>query len=386
MPATASERASRVFTHILKYVLPLVAGASTFAAFELGADRLIGDLQDPVMAGLMFAWLFGAMLWGAFGVVRHADRLAEALGEPYGTLVLTLAVVGIEVALIAAVMLTGEAAPTLARDTMFAVLMMVLNGLAGASLLLGGLRHGQQDYNLPGARAFIAVLLPLAVFALVLPNFTTSTPNPTFDPYQAAFFACVTVLLYAVFLGIQTTRHRTFFEEPEVSGDGEAAADAFHPDQVLERKPTAGFHAAFLILTLIPIILLAERLAKIVDFGIVEVAAPPAIGGVIIALLVLMPEGLAALRAARANRLQRSVNLLLGAALSTIGLTVPAALAISLVIAQPITLGLDDTSMVMLFLTLLMSSMTFGGIRTSVLQGAVHLVLFFAYLMLIFSP
>ena len=386
MPATASRKASRVATHILKYVLPLVVGASTYAAFELGADRLIGNLQDPVMAGLMFAWLFGAMLWGAFGVVRHADRLAEALGEPYGTLVLTLGVVGIEVALIAAVMLTGEAAPTLARDTMFAVLMMVLNGLAGASLLLGGLRHGQQDYNLPGARAFIAVLLPLAVFALVLPNFTTSTPNPTFDPYQAAFFACVTVLLYAVFLGIQTTRHRTFFEEPEAPGDADAAADAFHPDQILERKPTASFHAAFLILTLLPIILLAERLATIVDFGIVEIAAPPAVGGVIIALLVLMPEGLAALRAARANRLQRSVNLLLGAALSTIGLTVPAALAISLVTSQPITLGLDETSMVMLLLTLLMSSMTFGGIRTSVLQGAVHLVLFLAYLMLIFSP
>lgn len=385
MPVAAPRNASRV-TQTLKYVLPVIAGAATFASFEFGADQLLENLHDPMTMGLLFLWLFSAILWGAFGVVRHADRLAEALGEPYGTLVLTLAVVGIEVALIAAVMLTGEAAPTLARDTMFAVLMIVLNGLAGVSLLLGGLRHGQQDYNLPGARAFIAVLVPLAVFALVLPNFTTSTPNPTFDPFQAAFFACITVLLYAIFLGIQTTRHRTFFEEPDAPGDGEAAADAFHPDQVLERKPTVGFHAAFLILTLIPIILLAERLAKIVDYGIVEAAAPPAVGGVIIALLVLMPEGLAALRAARANRLQRSVNLLLGSALSTIGLTVPAALAISLVISQPITLGLDETSMVMLLLTLLMSSLTFGGIRTSVLQGAVHLVLFLAFLMLIFSP
>ena len=385
MPVAAPRNASRV-TQTLKYILPVIVGAATFAAFELGADQWLENLHDPMTMALLFLWLFCAILWGAFGVVRHADRLAEALGEPYGTLVLTLAVVGIEVALIAAVMLTGEAAPTLARDTMFAVLMIVLNGLAGVSLLLGGLRHGQQDYNLPGARAFIAVLVPLAVFALVLPNFTTSTPNPTFDPFQAAFFACITVLLYAVFLGIQTTRHRTFFEEPDAPGDREASADAFHPDQVLERKPTVAFHAAFLVLTLAPIILLAERLAKIVDFGIVEAAAPPAVGGVIIALLVLMPEGLAALRAARANRLQRSVNLLLGAALSTIGLTVPAALAISLVISQPITLGLDESSMVMLLLTLLMSSLTFGGIRTSVLQGAVHLVLFLAFLMLIFSP
>ncbi|WP_319024983.1 calcium:proton antiporter [Nisaea nitritireducens] len=385
MPATAPRYASRV-TQTLKYVLPLIAGVATLAAFEFGADHLIGAMQAPVMAGLLFLWLFCAILWGAFGVVRHADRLAEALGEPYGTLVLTLAVIGIEVALIAAVMLTGDASPTLARDTMFAVLMIVLNGLAGASLLLGGLRHGQQDYNLPGARAFIAVLVPLAVFALVLPNFTKSTPSPTFDAFQAGFFALITVLLYAVFLGIQTVRHRTFFEEPDQLTPDSNTVDPFDPDHIEEKKPTFAFHAVLLILTLIPIILLSERLAKIVDFGIVEVAAPPAIGGVIIALLVLMPEGLAALRAARANRLQRSVNLLLGSALSTIGLTVPAALAISLVTSEPITLGLDDTSMVMLLLTLLISSMTFGGIRTSVLQGAVHLVLFFAYLMLIFSP
>ncbi|WP_420404328.1 calcium:proton antiporter [Nisaea sp.] len=356
------------------------------AAFEYGADRLLPDLDSHMLAAMIFAWLFATILIGAFGVVRHADRLAEALGEPYGTLILTLAVVGIEVALITAVMVTGEASPTLARDTMFAVLMIVLNGLCGAALLLGGLRHGQQDYNLLGARAFIAVLVPLAVFALILPNFTTSTTEPTFDSFQAGFFALITVLLYGVFLGIQTMRHRTFFIEPEerdrVLEDGAEPVFGHRPGGL---RMTA-MHAVFLLLTLLPIILLSKRMAEIVDYGIVEVSAPPAIGGVIIAVLVLVPEGMAALRAARSNRLQRSINLLLGSALSTIGLTVPAVLAIGLVFGETIVLGLDDASMVILILTLMMSNLTFGGIRTSVLQGAVHLVLFCAYVMLIFSP
>lgn len=385
MAATTSPTHSRL-RQTYHYGAPVLVGIATLAAFEYGADRLLPELSNHLLAALLFTWLFATILIGSFGVVRHADRLAEMLGEPYGTLILTLAVVGIEVALISAVMLTGEASPTLARDTMFAVLMIVLNGLCGFALLLGGLRHGQQDYNLLGARAFIAVLVPLAVFSLILPNFTTSTTDPTFDSFQSGFFALVTVLLYGVFLGIQTMRHRTFFLEPEERD--RALADGAEPGighQPGHLKATA-LHAVLLLLNLVPIILLSKRMAETVDYGVVEVSAPPAIGGVIIALLVLVPEGMAALQAARSNRLQRSINLLLGSALSTIGLTVPAVLAISLLFGEKIVLGLDEASMVILILTLLMSNLTFGGIRTSVLQGAVHLVLFCAYVMLIFSP
>ncbi len=366
---------------IAREELPFLVGVVTLAAFQFGGDSWLVGLNDPLTAAVLFTWLFVAMLWAAFGVVRHADALAELLGEPYGTLILTMAVIGIEVALISAVMLTGEAAPTLARDTMLAVLMIVLNGLIGVALLLGGLAHHEQDYNLQGARAFLAVLLPLAVFSLVLPKFTVSTEAPTYSPLQAAFFASMTALLYAIFLGVQTVRHSGYFREP--SSNTEADDADLHGHGIVRSLP---YHAALLILTLLPIVLLSKRLAKLVDFGIVQAGAPIALGGVVIALLVLAPEGLAALRAARANQLQRSVNLLLGSALATIGLTVPAVLVISLVIDQPVTLGLDDVSMVLLLLTLVVSALTFGGVRTGVLQGAVHFVLFLAYLTLIFSP
>lgn len=372
---------TRKFFAAVSAELPFIVSAATLAVFQFGGDSWLSDLDNPVVTALLFIWLFVAMLWAAFGVVRHADALAEVLGEPYGTLILTLAVIGIEVSLISAVMLAGDASPTLARDTMHAVLMIVLNGLVGAALLLGGIYHREQDYNLQGARSFIAVLMPLAVIALILPKFTVSTATPTFSPLQEAFLVAMAVLLYGVFLAVQTVTHSDYFQEANVSADGT------HPNH-LGRGPTRSlvYHASLLVLTLMPIVLLSKRFASLVDFGIVSTGAPIALGGVVIALLVLTPEGLAALRAARANHLQRSVNLLLGAALSTIGLTVPAALLIGLVIGQNVILGLDDASSVLLLLTLIMSALTFGGVRTGVLQGAVHLVLFLAYLMLIFAP
>lgn len=366
---------------LLRDEASLIATGATLGVFQFGGDRWLVGLSDPLIAGLLFAWLFGVMLWASFGVVRHADALADLLGEPYGTLILTIAVISIEIALIGAVMLAGEAAPTLARDTMFAILMIVLNGLVGAALLIGGLRHHEQEYNLQGARAFVAVLMPLAVFALVLPKFTVSTADPTFSGPQALFFGVITLLLYGVFLAIQTVRHRGFFQQPQTELPiGYGAPGHAGP------SGSTRYHFALLILSLLPVILLSKRLAGVVDFGIVKLGAPAELGGVVIALLVLTPEGLAALASARANYLQRSVNLLLGSGLATIGLTVPAVLAIGLLIDQPVTLGLDDTATVMLVLTLLMSAMTFGGVRTNLLQGAVHLVIFFAYVALIFSP
>lgn len=360
----------------------LILAAGTLAVFQFGGDSLLQELTAPLAAAL-FVWLFAVMLGASFGVVRHADALAELLGEPYGTLILTLAVISIEIALISAVMLTGEASPTLARDTMFAILMIVLNGLVGIALLMGGIRHLEQEYNLQGARAFIAVLMPLAVFALVLPKFTVSTDTPTFSAPQAFFFGIVTLLLYALFLGIQTVRHRGFFQQPVIP-----STDAHHllPAHGGGAVRSVPFHSVLLLLTLLPVIFLSKGMATLVDYGTVQLSIPVEFGGVVIALLVLVPEGLAALGSARANYLQRSVNLLLGSGLATIGLTVPAVLAIGLVIDRPVTLGLDDASTVMLLLTLVMSAMTFGGARTSLLQGAVHLVLFFAYLLLIFSP
>ncbi len=363
---------------------PLLVGWITLAIFQFHGDAWLVELGDPMVAALLFAWIFPVLLWASFGVVRHADGLAAILGEPYGTLILTIAVIGIEVSLIAAIMLTGDANPTLARDTMFAVLMIVLNGLVGGALLLGGLLHREQSYNLRGARAFLSVLVTLAVFALVLPGFTVSTADPTFSSGQAFFFALITALLYVVFLVLQTGRHRGFFLQEETA-EGEAAGEE---EEAHGHGPvrSLGYHAALMVLTLLPIVLLSKRMATLVDFGIFEIGAPAALGGIVIALLVLTPEGIAAMSAARANRLQRSVNLLLGSSLSTIGLTVPAVLAIGLLTGQSVVLGLEGASLVLLLLTLLLSSFTFGGVRTNLLQGAVHLVIFLAYLMLVFSP
>lgn len=358
---------------------PFIVVAATLAFFQFHGDGWLTSLGG-VRTVVLFVLLFAVMMWAAFGVVRHADALAEILGEPFGTLILTLAVVGIEVSLISAMMLNGDAKPVLARDTMVAVLMIVLNGLVGVALLVGGLVHREQDYNLRGARSFLSVLVPLAVFALVLPAFTVTTDLPTFSPGQAFVFALLTVLLYAVFLAMQTGRYRGFFQQEPSAEAGEHAHGGHGPVRSLP------FHAILLLATLLPIVLLSKRMAKLVEFGIDEIGAPAALGGVIVALLVLTPEGIAAMQAALANRLQRSVNLLLGSALSTIGLTVPAVLAIGLLTGQAVVLGVDGVQMVLLLLTLLLSSFTFGGVRTNLLQGAVHLVIFLAYLVLVFAP
>lgn len=386
-----SERlASNALVGVVRSELPFLGAALTLVAFELFADDWLVGLESFYVAAPIFALLFGVMLWAAFGVVRHADALAQLLGEPYGTLILTLAVVGIEVSLMAAIMLTGKANPTLARDTMFAVLMIVLNGLVGVAIVVGCLIHREQEYSLQGAHAFLSVLVPLAVFALVLPRFTVTTADPTFSPGQELFFALITVLLYAAFLGIQTVRHRGFFTHaPSTTGeeaDASVAGVEAEADSPQGEVQGLAYHAALLVLTILPIVLLSKRMAKLVDYGIEGVGAPVAIGGVIIALLVLAPEGLAAMKAARANQMQRSVNLLLGSAVSTIGLTVPAVLAISLFTGQSVILGLDIASAILLVLTLFVSALTFGGVRTNLLQGFVHLVMFLVYVELAFAP
>lgn len=371
----------------LRSELPVLAGGATVVLLILFGDPLIGDLGNLLNFTLLFVWIFGIILLCAFGVVRHADALAELLGEPIGTLILTLAVIGIEVTLIATIMLTTEADPALARDTMFAILMIVLNGMVGASLLVGGLRHREQEFNLQGAGAFLAVITPLATVALILPAYTVSTAEPTLSPIQAVSFSFVTLLLYGVFLAMQSARHSSFFVQPEGGGND--------VEEVETEAPGAGghhhvrsrpYHISLLVLTMLPIVLLAKNLAKLVDFGVAGLGAPAAVGGVLIAILVLAPEGVSALKAAAADRLQRSVNICLGSALSTIGMTVPAALLIGLVIGQDVVLGLGTVNMILLVLTLAVSMLTFGSAKTNVLQGAVHLVLFFVYLVLVFSP
>ena len=367
----------------LRAEAPAIAGILTTLIFFAFGGTLLSDLENHALTVLLFLWLFGTMMWCSFGVVRHGEAVAEKLGEPYGTLVLTGSVIVIEVALLASIMLHGENNPTLARDAMFATLMIVLNGMVGAALLMGALRYWEQDYNLAGARAFLVVIAALSVFALVLPKYTETAPDPTKSPAKAILFMAVTLLFYAVFIAIQTLRHRAFFAEPT-----EAREDAVHTVEVHAAGTTRSlaFHVTMLIASLLPVVLLAEFLAVIVDFGIEDLGLPDPLGGVLIAVLVIAPEGLTAFNAALANQLQRAVNVCLGSALATIGLTIPAVLAIGLLSGRDVHLGLTDVETVLLILTLFVSGLTFGGGRTNVLQGVVHLLLFGVYVILIFSP
>lgn len=281
-------------------------------------------------------------------------------------------------------MLTGTTDPTLARDTMLAVLMIVLNAMVGVCLLIGGLKYQQQDYNLQGARTFLSVLITLVTISMVLPTFTVSTADPSLTRNQAILFSAATIALYGAFLAIQTVRHRTFFMEPGALGEDMAAEIGKHPEG-LETRSIA-YHSVLLLVTLITIVLLSKKFGILVDRAIFLSGAPKALGGVVIALLVLAPEGLAAFRAAAANHLQRAVNICPGSALATISLTVPAVVIIALITGTHLIHGLERTELVMLTLTLVISIMTFSGPRTNVLQGLVLLVIFSVYLILIFDP
>ena len=354
---------------------PLLASYATAALFSLFARQLPGEQGNGWWTAFVLAWLFAVMLAAAFAVVRHSECLATILGEPFGTLILTLAITGIEVMMIAAVMLNGPPVSALARDTMFAVVMIVFNGMAGLTLLVGGLRYHEQAYNLQGANAFLAVIVPLAVLGLVLPDFTES-PGGTLSALHEVFLIFMSVSLYGVFLAIQTLRHKHYF----VTADEPAGDD--HGD--LEVRSTA-YHGVLLVAYIIPIVLLSKKIAVPIEHAVRVLGAPEALVGFLVAALILSPESLGAVRAALANQLQRSINLLLGSVLASISLTIPAVLAIGLITGRSVVLGLDPVDVILLLLTLGLSTITFASGRTNILLGAVHLLLFCSYLVLLFE-
>jgi Ca2+:H+ antiporter len=372
----------------------LAVSILTSLAFLLFGDQLKAESADAAVQAVVFIWLFVTILWSAMSVVRHAEHLAERLGEPLGTLILTLAVTAIEAASISAVMVHSPDQPTVMRDTVFAVIMIILNGMVGTSLLVGAWRHREQSYNLQGANIYFSVVVPLAVMSLIMPNYTQTTPGPTLSFYQQEFLAVMCVGLYAAFLAVQTGRHRGYFAlEAEEDGHGHGheltggapAPGAPAAPGAAAPGASAWRHALLLLSYMIPVVYLAEQFGEPIEHMIARLHAPAALGGVIIAALVATPEGIGAVRSALANKLQRSVNICLGSLLATIGLTIPLMIVVAHLMSATIFLGLQGTSFVMLLLTLAVSVLTFGSGRTNVLQGAVHLLLFIAYLLLIFQ-
>ena len=347
----------------------------------LGVSSVVGtNSLPPALRALLPALELVVLMAVVFASVHHADVIAHRTGEPYGTLVLTVAVTVIEVALILSLMLAGEGRAGLARETVFSVIMVVCNGVVGLCLIVGGLRYGEQGFRVTGASAYLVVLMPLTALTRILPTYTTSAAGPFYAPAQLAFVSVATLALYGVFLYVQTVRHRDYFLSD--SGDasaGESSTMATAPRQFWES-------VALLVVALGAVVLLAKHFAGSLEAFVVAVGAPVDAVGLLVALLVLLPETLAALRAARRNELQKSLNLALGSSLATIGLTIPAVSALALVLHQPLELGIDMHDTVLLVLTFAVSLVTFGGGRTNILPGFVHLVLFATFVFLIFVP
>ena len=354
--------------------LPLWTIAAPIAAWLLLAGTKLG------LGGTFLVLVAAGLIGGVLAAVHHAEVVAHRVGEPFGTLVLAVAVTVIEVALIVSLMIaSGAAATALARDTVFAAVMIILNGIVGLCLLIGGARHREQSFGLHGVSASLATLAAIVVLTPILPNYTVSNPGPVFTSSQLAFIAVVSLILYGTFVFAQIIRHRDYFLPEAAPGD-----EAIHA-----AAPTTGaasLSAVLLVACLGVVVLLAKALAPSIEAGVAAIGAPKALVGVIIAGVVLFPEGLAALRAARANRLQTSLNLALGSALASIGLTIPTVAILSLASGLTLTLGIDVKSTVLLLLSLFVTSISLGTGRTTVLQGTVLLVIFATYLFTTIVP
>jgi Ca2+:H+ antiporter len=362
-------------TPITSIAFPILALAFVVLAPYLGF--VAGASASPLSIALSAAMLV-IMLGAIFAAVHHADVIAHRLGEPFGTLVLTLAVTIIEVALIESIVLTPNSSPALARDTVFAVIMIVCNGLVGLCVLVGGLRHHEQEFQVSGAGVYIQLLGALSILTLVLPNYTLTVVGPYYSNGQLVFVSIITVILYATFLFIQTSRHTDYFR----------AADKTAPDgqHIYPSNKEVAISAMALLVALVGVILLAKKFAVLLEVGLRSVGAPEAVTGIIIAVVVLAPESITAVRAALNDVLQKSLNLALGSSLATIGLTIPAVALTNIALGKQIQIGVSARDTLLLALTLFLSVLTFGFGRTNILAGLVHLVVFATFIFLVFVP
>jgi Ca2+:H+ antiporter len=340
---------------------PIFAGSVLLAA-GFGFGGIIVGLLSVALAGSVFA------------AVHHAEAVAHRVGEPYGTLVLALAVTLIEVALIVSLMTAGgEEAAGLARDTVFAAVMIILNGIIGLCLLVGGAMHREQTFSLDGVSAALVALATIVIMTLVFPNYTVTTPGPYYSSSQLMLIAVVTLVIYGTYIFTQTVGHRQYFlQEDEAEKSTQNAA---RPSNAV-----TALSSVLLLMCLAAVVLLAKKLAPTLEAVVLRLGAPNALVGVIIAGIVLLPEGLAALRAARANRLQISLNLALGSALASIGLTIPAVSFLSLYMNSHLRLGIDAKSSLLLMLSLFVAMLALRTGRTIILHGVVLLTVFVVYL------
>jgi Ca2+:H+ antiporter len=350
------------------WLVPALAAVLLAVAIVLGVGPLLA-----VLCGI-------GLVASVIAAVHHAEVVAHRVGEPFGTLVLAVAVTVIEASLILSMMFAGgEHVDILPRDTIYAAVMIILNGVVGLCLLLGGLAHREQSFRVEGAGAGLAALIVMSAITLVLPAFTTSTPGGTYTRSQLVFVASASAALWAIFVFIQTVSHRDYFIPVANAEDPNA-----HAKPPTTREAWASF--GLLLVSLVAVVGLAKMLSPTIEHAVASAGAPRAVIGIVIAMLVLLPETWAAARAARADRLQASMNLAIGSALACIGLTIPVVVVAALVTGLPLTLGLPATELALLGVTFLVSAVTLGTGRTHMMQGAVHLILFATFLFLSFVP
>lgn len=337
---------------------------------------LAGMWKGSVMNGLMAVVLIGVVL----AAVHHAEVVAHRVGEPFGTLILAVAITIIEVSLIVSIMLSeGESAASLARDTVFAAVMIILTGMVGLCLLAGGYRYREQVFVKEGVSAALIVLTAISALTLILPNYTTSVPGPYYNKSQLFFVAIISLVLYGAFIAMQTVRHRDYFLP--ASGKEDEDHHAAPPNNA-----TTYTSLLLLMVALVAVVLLSKKLSPTLEVFVEDIGAPKSLVGVLIATVILLPEGLAALRAARRNRLQTSLNLALGSALACIGLTIPCVAIVSHIMDFPITLGIDTKSTLLFLTSLLVLKLFLGAGRSNILQGIVLLVLLATYFFITIVP
>jgi Ca2+:H+ antiporter len=346
----------------------------------LTAAALLGASLLTALDAVMVLACAAALISAVIAAVHHAEVVAHRVGEPFGTLVLAVAITVIEVALIVSVMLAGGAdKAALPRDTIFAAVMIITTGVVGICLLVGGLHHHEQSFQLDGANSALAALVALAGLSLVMPALTTSSPGGTYTTAQLVFVAVSSLALWSVFVFVQTVRHRDYFLPPS-----NAADEDVHAQPPGNAQAWASF--GLLLVSLVAVVGLAKQLSPTIESAVSAAGAPKAVIGIVIAMLVLLPETWAAVRAARADRLQTSMNLALGSALASIGLTIPVVVVAAVLLDLPLVLGLEPKDLALLTLAFLVSAITLGTGRTNLMQGAVHLVLFAAFLFLALVP
>lgn len=378
-------------TRIQLVIIWLIVGL-----FMVSGHTLLGQSMSVGTAAIAFLVLLFTIVGAAFGVVKEADELAHKLGEPYGTLILTLSIASIEVILISAVMLGPGEFPTIGKDSIFSVMMIIMNLVIGLCILLGGLKYGEQEYNAQGTMSYLGMIIMLGGIGMMLPNFIVGAGNGMFSHTQAIVLSALIIILYGCFFFLQMKGYRHLYIQPKKGSMEIPFAERYtavlptgtntSPQLSKGDKNEIIIRSLVLLATVLPIVLLSHHMATVVDYGIKAANLPPLLGGVLIAIIVFTPESITAVKAAINNEFQRVVNLCHGAFVSTVGLTVPSVLIVGMIAGKKVLFGLTATEMILFVITLLLSVMTFSGKRTSPVVGLMHLALFVVFIMLIFNP